>query len=99
MAWTLLENQWNRNQKGRPDLPRAALRVWKLIWCLIGLAIISNCGYVTPSDTDQFVLSSAYSTAPTYDEINQKIIQPKCITCHSSQPPNLSTYALMMASG
>jgi mono/diheme cytochrome c family protein len=62
---------------------------------LISITFLQSCG-----STDlQSTASSIYSTPPIYSELEQNIFQPKCLGCHSSGVPNLSSYDTLMAGG
>lgn len=62
-----------------------------------------NCSMVAPTQelaglSGNSSLSS-YSAVPTFAELSQKVITPKCLACHSSGLHNFSSYADLMASG
>lgn len=76
---------------------------------LLGLAsvlfimLFQNCSMVAP--TQELASSSSLSSLaslsanPVFSELQQKIITPKCLACHSSGLHNFSSYSNIMASG
>ena len=70
---------------------------------LIGL-LLSGCGEIQSYPNQDFINAGvAAPTVTTFSVLNQNIIQPLCIACHSgptaSQGIDLSSYSAMMASG
>jgi len=51
------------------------------------------------SNPSQFESETSYSTPPTFAEIQANILQPKCLTCHSSGAFTFTSYASLMAAG
>ena len=74
---------------------------------LLTTTIISfqNCSILSPAQSlkalsDSSALSS-YSAVPTFSEIGQKVLTPKCVACHygGSGLSDFSSYSALMATG
>lgn len=76
------------------------LRAEALIAVLLMICFFQNCGYVGDSNPDAFTTSlHSFSAVPTYSEIFDNILQPKCVSCHDSGLSDFSSYASLMNSG
>lgn len=70
---------------------------------LLFILLFQNCSIVAP--TQELAGSSGLSSLaslsanPVFSELQQKVITPKCLACHSSGLHNFSSYASIMASG
>jgi fibronectin type 3 domain-containing protein len=66
---------------------------------LLLVILIPGCGYVGGSNVSEFEATNSYSNPPTFAEIQANILQPKCVTCHSSGSFIFTSYASLTASG
>ncbi len=69
----------------------------------IFILFFQNCSIVAPTQEIPGSLGlsslSSLSANPAYSELQQKIITPKCVSCHSAGLHNFSNYSAVMASG
>ncbi len=47
--------------------------------------------------SEEGLLAGALSATPSYDSVNRLVLQPKCLQCHASEAPLLSSYEQVRA--
>jgi mono/diheme cytochrome c family protein len=73
--------------------------VARVLSCLLLIVFIQSCGYIGGANPTEFASKSSYSAPPTFAEIQANILQPKCLTCHSSGAFTFTSYDSLMATG
>jgi mono/diheme cytochrome c family protein len=71
-----------------------------MIACTILILNFQNCSMVgSPQVTDSLtsLTSSSLSANPSFAEISQKILQPKCLACHTGGTYDFTSYTSLMA--